>query len=72
MKNTSANRIRNPRYAAEDNRAIDSEINVGGTWYLFTAAVDDSTDYGPVIYRNAVASLFGEMAPWIPPARSKR
>ncbi|MFX2607080.1 hypothetical protein [Enterobacter mori] len=59
--------IRNPRYATEDNSAIDCEISVGGTWYPFTASLDDSTDHGPVIYQNAASGQYGPVAPWLPP-----
>jgi hypothetical protein len=55
-------RVRDCRYSSADESTIDCEVLVNGTWYPFTAAADDLTHYGPLIYESAVSGNYGEVA----------
>jgi hypothetical protein len=44
--------------------ALDCEILVNGQWHPFTAMTSDHTSYGPIIYRNAKAGMYGEIKPY--------
>ncbi|MFP2239966.1 prophage tail fiber N-terminal domain-containing protein [Pseudescherichia vulneris] len=56
---------RNCRYTAADHSIIDCEIQNADKWLPFTASPEDSTTYGPIIYQNAVAGLYGEVSPYV-------
>jgi hypothetical protein len=60
----SAN-VRNCQYSYPGiTAALDCEILVNGQWHPFTAMVSDHTSYGPIIYRNAKAGMYGEIKPY--------
>jgi hypothetical protein len=68
LQATSASeRVRNCRYSAPDNSMIDCEVLVKEKWYPFTASAGDGTQWGPVIYANAVAGLYGEVVHYVTP-----
>ncbi|MEZ2602864.1 prophage tail fiber N-terminal domain-containing protein [Kluyvera intermedia] len=60
----SAN-VRNCRYSYPAGRAnVDCEILVNGQWHPFTAMESDRTSWGPIIYRNAIDGMYGEIKPY--------
>ncbi|MFB5948379.1 hypothetical protein [Klebsiella pasteurii] len=61
--------INSPRYANADNTAITVNMDIDniGEDIPFTATPDDSTDYGPDIYKRALAGEYGDIAAYIAP-----
>lgn len=51
--------VRNCRFSSREHLAIDCEILNGDQWLPFTASITDTTAYGPVIYSNALAGMYG-------------
>ncbi|WP_201282903.1 prophage tail fiber N-terminal domain-containing protein [Serratia rhizosphaerae] len=57
--------VRNCQYCYPGvTAAFDCEILVNGQWHPFTAMASDRTSYGPIIYRNAEAGMYGEIMPY--------
>lgn len=61
--------IYSPAWSNADHTTIDVQIDtdVYGT-ITFTASPTDCTDYGPVIFEQAAAGVFGEIAEYEAPA----
>lgn len=51
--------VRNCRYATADHSIIDCEILNDVRWLPFSASLNDSTEYGPIIYKNALSGTYG-------------
>lgn len=63
--------ISSPRYT-KNNTAIDVQAAMpDGTRIAFTASPDDATDYGQIIYRDALNGVYGPIAPYVEPAKPK-
>ncbi|SUI82152.1 Prophage tail fibre N-terminal [Serratia quinivorans] len=57
--------VRNCKYCYPGvTAAFDCEILVNGQWHPFTAMASDRTSYGPIIYWNARAGMYGEIKPY--------
>jgi hypothetical protein len=57
--------VRNCRYSYPAGKAdVDCEILVNDRWHPFTATASDRTSWGPIIYRNAKAGMYGEIKPY--------
>lgn len=61
-------RIFNPQWATENHTAINVIVIEKKLGELpFTATPNDSTDYGPEIFEQALQGKYGEIAPYVPP-----
>lgn len=54
--------VRNCHYANAEHSLIDCEILYQEQWIPFTASPDDAAHWGPLIYKNALAGKYGDIA----------
>lgn len=64
------NAVRNPIWADFNQTAVNLEVDfeeLDGEYVLFTATSFDPESYGVELYNNAIAGMYGPIAPFVPP-----
>lgn len=62
--------VRNPQWSNADSTAIDCEVEFdqfSPEFLPFTAAPNDVTEYGPVIFQDCADGKYGPVAAYVPP-----
>lgn len=65
--------VQNPIYANPQHTAVNLEVRFDGfgdVFLPFTAVPDDIEEHGRLLYQNAIAGEYGQIAEYVPPSPS--